>query len=89
MRAPIFSILTVGLFLLALGVPQAHAETEPLSAEALFSSALEALAEVPGGLDGDRADLRDVQALLDRIVDEYPASDLAVRILMRETIGRP
>ena len=60
----------------------------PPAAQAMFDSAVALYAKTEGA-EGDRLYrlMRSIRALLDRIADEHPSSDLAVEILLAEQVG--
>lgn len=58
----------------------------PVTAQETADGLLAEARTLYAGPDTSLAALRDIRALLDRIIEEFPASDLAVRILLAEPI---
>ncbi len=76
------------LALLAFGLSEgAFAQSAPNTPEELLSAARTLMAETDAPYDAVEASaLKEARAHLDRIVTEFPASDLAVRILIQDQI---
>jgi hypothetical protein len=88
MRWPFF----VSLFLLASLVLMLFVETrranENAEAQEILNSAIASYSRGQSSSYGEKYGwMEETRTLLDRIVTEYPSSDLAVQIMLSETIG--